>query len=105
MNAENVNHTPGPWTIGKVGSYCTKEGYVPINSDSYFAFAEVVWEFEDSPDSKTSRECRANARLIAAAPDLLNALKEVASVLGLNGCYEAQDRARNAIAKATGEQA
>lgn len=39
--------------------------------------------------------------LHTAARMAREALKEAASVLGLNGCYEAQDRARAAIAKAT----
>ncbi len=34
------------------------------------------------------------------AENLIAALKEAASVLGLNGCHEAQDRAREAITEA-----
>lgn len=34
------------------------------------------------------------------AEKLILALKEAASVLGLNGCHEAQDRARDAISEA-----
>ena len=39
-------------------------------------------------------------RLHESNQELLAALKAAASVLGLNGCFEAQDRARAAIAKA-----
>ena len=57
-----------------------------------------------------SPECEANARLIAAAPDLLEALemctKAMASVLPDFNPYDqaAYDKARAAIAKAKGEE-
>jgi len=56
-------HTPAPWSVEKRGhadDICAK-GY------------GVVCEMPDEPDS----EARANARLIAAAPDLLEACKGV----------------------------
>jgi len=43
----------------------------------------------------------ANARLIAAAPDLLDVLEELVAEFGVCGLTE---KARAAIAKATGEQ-
>lgn len=53
-------------------------------------------------------EAKANARLIAAAPDLLDALQEAISMLGSRLIkdtfgYEWHEKATSAIAKATGE--
>jgi len=49
----------------------------------------------------------ANARLIAAAPELLDALKEILYYIGDRkvATHGAMHRARDAIAKATGEGA
>ena len=52
-------HTPGPWHIGS-------NMILKVINGSYFSIAEVNdWEDETVP----------NARLIAAAPDLLEALE------------------------------
>jgi hypothetical protein len=48
----------------------------------------------------TQGECDANARLIAAAPDLLKALEYI---LSYDDTVEGADAARVAIAKARGE--
>ena len=105
-------HTPGPWLIGKRSS----GGYSLINADGWESLARVVTVMED--DNRPCAEGVANARLIAAAPDLLEALKELSrSFIGtysddqrsddeINNHREHWERmARAAIAKATGEQA
>lgn len=51
------------------------------------------------PDKISQEEVQANARLIAAAPDLLKALIDLADGYSMGGAK----RAREAIAKATGE--
>jgi hypothetical protein len=90
-------HTPGPWEIDW---YICREG----NKELWRVPRSIGPAYVDhnhwAGNYITVDE--ANARLIAAAPDLLDALKEAATVLGLNGCFEAQNRARAAIAKATG---
>jgi len=83
-------HTPGPWTVG----YLRIEGRADIYADS-------------EPTSIASvRE--ANAALVAAAPELLEALKVVlpyAKSLPYfsKPCAAAVEQAEAAIAKAEGE--
>lgn len=55
-----TNHTPAPWQIHE------DESQLIVTTDGYSTIAEV---FEKRPGWK------ANARLIAAAPELLEALK------------------------------
>jgi hypothetical protein len=104
-----TKHTPGPWNLVpadedvKLGSaFC-----LDLSAIGWGSFARVVIRFND--ESEPSKEGLANARLIAAAPDLLEALRYYASpeawtvnqVEGADGDYGA--KARAAIAKATGE--
>ena len=91
-----MSHTPGPWEIES----SFDPGYKSISAQKHTALAQVVWCMEDEDRSP---ECEANAHLIAAAPELLEALEKVFTVMnddmpvGLRKvCYEA-------IAKARGE--
>ena len=85
----NAKHTPGPWhTAGDQG--------VQIRSQR--DQIAKVWTMRGN-------EWKANARLIASAPELLEALKAVlANSLDSKGLADAHKQARAAIAKATGEQ-
>lgn len=63
-----AQHTPGPWTLHTTGS--DGHGWVvqhPVDG-AYRGVAQV---------RGSSRQAQANARLIAAAPDLLAAAEEV----------------------------
>jgi hypothetical protein len=112
-------HTPGPWYVGTefmdqgrhiyaAQKVCDEEGYEwhPLIACTDDDERLVDWE--------------ANAVLIAAAPDLLEALQELLAsdrakpfeIVGrdtdghpLNAAGVARKKARAAIAKATGEQA
>lgn len=99
-----MKHTPGPWMVK------TTDGRKNIGIES----AEVV-RMDDGATvasvhitawKQDGRDARPNARLIAAAPDLLEALQNA-----LASCYESaddcdpgswQDLAKKAIAKAEG---
>ena len=100
--------TPGPWKFERV----------KLRSPGSPTFIEVVaadgpvlpWSAFDRTD-RSKRENSHNARLIAAAPELLEALRKVDEQLGDVECESAADaRAverchdiiRAAIAKATG---
>lgn len=66
-------HTPGPWRVESADS----------NGANVVAIAQVAWcgtngrYGRDGSQTISAEEARANARLIAAAPKLLNALKEM----------------------------
>lgn len=66
-------HTPGPWWLGTP----RKDGYISVSGNKHDDLARVVWQMEDDRYCRSnSPEQEANARLIAAAPDLLEALIE-----------------------------
>lgn len=80
-------HTPGPWTTDR------RNGRVVISGETLVATAFL----QEEPTV-----ARENARLIAAAPELLEALKEVIED-GLKTNMESWiTKANKAIAKATG---
>lgn len=99
-------HTPGPWWIDH-GDDVDLPNHVGISSERHGLLAQVVWKMED--DECTPR-CEATARLIAAAPDLLAELQNIANANPREWDEEtrdqfqqwAQSRARFAIAKVEG---
>lgn len=94
-----MTHTPAPWTLNPARS--TRVDL--IDNAKGHAIGEIVWVDVRSP---------ADALLIAAAPDLLEALKEATRCLawheGRHGTgmdHLAVETARAAIQKATGAAA
>ena len=66
-------HTPGPWTMETVrtsAGVCFKVGPFPWKRGEL----NHACIYADYPSSADHAQCEANARLIAAAPDLLAAL-------------------------------
>ena len=93
-------HTPGPW------AYIVPDGHVVRHPQIYSDFgpvANATWLGENKLD-----QLKSNARLIASSPDLLEALimccQSMSSVLPDFNPFDqaAYDKARAAIAKATG---
>ncbi len=71
----SVGHTPGPWHLGPWGAWADHAIVVLDAHDEQIAnTADLL---------KSWPECEANARLIAAAPELLAALAETRAVLAL----------------------
>lgn len=66
-NTQTTKHTPGPWTIDEPGSRLITFHGIPV--------AKAL----DNCDTK--EEIQANARLIAAAPDMLEELKDAVDYL------------------------
>ena len=96
----STQHTPGPWAITSekpfVTAYCAQTDRPEVVATVY-------------SHSGTAAEWLANARLIAAAPDLLAAL--YASKMALLSCMHANvlvdtafDQVNAAIARATGKE-
>ena len=73
----NAKHTPGPWLKSP------REGstFVWAGGDGIDDGVNIVADVFDSHGSKSSEEAIANARLIATAPDLLDALHDTAVAL------------------------
>ena len=100
-----AKHTPGPWFT----SSRSDGGIGPKSKDEDQSFGMVIpvayIEQFDWPENFTQ-----NANLIAAAPDLLAALTDVIGwvpggiAFHTNAAFAAVERARAAIAKATGVQ-
>lgn len=92
-----AEHTPGPWIVG-----------AGINSDSVMAGDYFVATCHDAAGAYSTNETLAeNACLIAAAPELLEALAEIVSTADSSGWANLDagfTKARAAIAKATGQK-
>jgi hypothetical protein len=102
----NTKHTPGPWELKM------PKGNRPsarISGDGWEDFAKVFTRttFEGESKLHDCEEGEANARLIAAAPELLETLKDMVGQYSL--CNETLgekrtlENARAAIAKAEGK--
>ena len=85
-------HTTGPWHWN---GGCN----VTVGSGAYMIAATSRWQWEEEQNRPTSEQI-ANARLIAAAPELLEALIGVVKVA--DRATKEFDKARAAISKAIG---
>lgn len=97
-------HTPGPWNAATRNTHKTDAGVelVCITVMPTGGYRGPIAELQscDHIHGITTAECEANARLIAAAPDLLEALQVLVENGGI-GPEQMFHDARAAIAKAT----
>ena len=92
-------HSPSPWTYVPLLSASENHKGFRIYDVGEFFVADI------SPRDSDGTEGGANARLIAAAPDLLAALEEVVDRAGSSaGFHIACEKARAAIEQAQGEK-
>ena len=88
--------TPGPWALMRTAY----TGHLQVRDEAEEIVIALIPE-------RTGDAAQSNARLIAAAPDLLAALEEVLPYVLMGGSGKAQHdlkaNARAAIAKARGE--
>lgn len=92
--------TPGPWV---------KNGLFVDGADGSAIFTGLGYEANNTPSGYDV--CEANARLIAAAPDMYDALWEVCELSDRNlteagrtpECQRVYDLCRAALSKAEGE--
>ena len=100
--ATETSHTPGPWTANQFGNQGVWDIHrsTPTLDGGYFGRVEPLHVTREALD-----EAAANARLIAAAPDLLAACLH-ASKFAADGSYEdfceMKEHLLDAIAKAGG---
>ena len=95
-----TKHTPGPWTVNPHFNHGAE-----VRSLASVAWCSVASTHGASGSQVIDvAEARANARLIAAAPDLLAALHRIslASQNSMSSKEECGRIAREAIAKAKG---
>jgi hypothetical protein len=95
-------HTPGPWCQGSSDLRVSMISVHAVNTAArHSTLARMVLPIKGG---LTYDEIEANARLIAAAPELLEALKAVQTFIeGKPDAVEPFGMVRAAIAKATGE--
>jgi len=72
-----MKHTPGPWELDEMFRViANKKGFKPSPAHTKFIVANNVYI------SGSREEQRANAHLIAAAPELLEACRTIDNILG-----------------------
>jgi len=113
----NAEHTPGPWRVEDIGTNCLFiKGQVHIEHGAsasereYYSNLATVTQRDPHPrlGGGIHRDVtKANARLIAAAPELLAFVSEYleAWANGMAGDSYLRRQADAVLAKATGEQA
>ena len=101
------SHTPGPWFADKIEDRSAFNIFMP----GYCSAGASVHHLSNATGCMGSREVEANARLIASAPELLDALRRIvalwdhhASAHGDGVASPLHKVARAAVAKATGGQ-
>ena len=97
MNAaapKTASHTPGPWgmeTLRTSCGVCHKIGPWPHKWRAGRTMSACIYDDYPSPPEGTDTML-ANARLIAAAPDLLSALKSYPSQADGEDAYQFRER-------------
>lgn len=88
-------YTPGPWEIDE---YCLRGNcYAAISCDEWVEFASVVVRMKDGSETP---EGVANARLIAAAPELVDALGDMLDLFADHAQYDEEGHEAAAIERA-----
>lgn len=97
---ENLKHTKGEWILNEERSEIVSENDCTRNVGiDIIAKCFVGFNYES-----TMEECKANAKLIASAPELLEALIMLMHPNDMNDfnfANRAREKAKNAINKAT----
>lgn len=98
-------HTPGPWIARTQPNSKGQVTSIRIWTQDEFHGNLVCAMSPETPAAVQGHEAFANARLIAAAPDLLEALKNLytaCTATDFNEHWESYKEAQDAITKATG---
>lgn len=98
----STKHTPGPWIVDDV------EGCIAIAADSDGEVLAYLAQPHQQTNPRSTEEAEANASLIVAAPELLEALSQAIEALRSadpNARMNALRDCPAVVAKATGEAA
>lgn len=97
-----TSHTPGPWTFSRWDEHGYTRFYIAQQEGAPYTpdYSDVASMVSETVSGERVAVQEANARLIAAAPELLEALRAVVSVADRK--TDEFDLAHAAIAKATG---
>lgn len=115
----STKHTRGPWTVLPEE---VDRDYIRVRGTRLgerYKVANVLTPTGEGVPAREADETRANARLIAAAPDLLDALEGLCrnfppdvdlveagwARVDIDAACDAYDKARSVLAKATGSAA
>jgi len=97
-----TNHTAGPWSLSNPKN--PARGYV-VGPPNEYGNVPHIASFYENPDSMSAEASDANAQLIAAAPELLEALELANRELELRGITgPAKRKIEEAVNKAKGLQ-
>lgn len=95
-------HTPGPWEINYNGTI----NHIKSIAEHPQGMTPTIARFDPNlcGYSITAEEGLANARLMAAAPDLLECVEAMIAEYeeGREPCFDIREKCRDAIAKAKG---
>ena len=111
----NTKHTPGPWAVA-AENFIKHAAFVFADTEEEKIICKMCFGGASASEPEL-KEARANAKLIAAAPEMLEALKEVSKLInstyGIEGHVAGVARSwektgidkmiRDVIAKAEGE--
>lgn len=100
------SHTPGPWFVKKLAN--SRLAIADVKLESFALknnYADPSPICQIIADNREGQDELFNANLIAAAPDLLEALVEAFNICVLQGCTpkSLNDKIVDAIKKARGE--
>jgi len=91
-------HTRGPWKYEKTSTGILHV-FNTVNGRAVWTIAEVYKNLDGVNNEELLKESEANARLIAAAPELLEACKELTGYCGNEAFDRSVKKAQRVIAK------
>lgn len=102
----NTKHTPGPWTYYsevKMKGQATVPTIIQAGKCGHYDRDVCELNFDTNDSELSAEKVLANAKLIAAAPELLEALQELIDMDGLRNFKRAEAirKGKAAIKKAT----
>ena len=106
-STSNISHTPGPYFYQRDSEGVDDLWLILAQADQSYIASISFWGGDDDPADIARKE--ANARLLAAAPDMFDALKEIITVFNRlditvtdGPLFRAFRYARHAVALADG---